>query len=295
MNRPRELLLVLLTVLWLRRAEPCWLHGSNIGECSTLPLDANWRKTIMPFCADAIIYPACLPKTVTLPPSREFPNGRWYNNTVTNKDAWVQQSVVSHLAQRIGYERNAKTARNEFGDVGWTRKRFTLPNGAPRLDCQLAFKNYFCWINFPRCNVEQEETLPTCRSACINFFRTCHYHKSLWRCGKSKWFNGNEPDPGYDGYKGDHLSTYPNTTYLREYFPGQPFRQNKYTTMGVERPICTPAIINAASAKTAPSLAMTLLLAVVCTVFAASSSSSSSSSAAAEATAPCGDREEGDR
>ena len=33
-----------------------------------------------------------------------------------------------------------------------------------------------------------------------------------------------------------------NLTYLRDYFPGQPFRKNKFNKAGLELPICTPAI-----------------------------------------------------
>ena len=242
--------------LLVRGLRACYLHGSNVGECTTNTLDPVWRATYMPFCFDAVTYPACIPKYIVLPPSREFPLGRWHNNTAYNKDQWIEQSVTSHMIERIGYEKNKTmngvggTNRNEFGDIGHTRKRFTLPNGQPRLDCQLAFKNYFCWINFPRCDVTLDQTLPTCKSACENFFRVCNYENGLWRCGKSKWFNGYEPDKGYTGQLGDHSASYPNTTYLREYFPGQPFRKNKYTTMGVEVPICTPAVLGAAPGRT---------------------------------------------
>lgn len=236
-------------VVLMRVVDACYLHGTDSGECTLLTLDPVWRSTYMPFCFDAVQYPACIPKqSLVLPPSREFPNGRWHNNSAFNKDAWIQQNVVSLISQRVGYEKNKTMwalGKNEYGDVGRTRKRFTYPNGQPRLDCHLAFKNYFCWINFPRCDVDQDMTLPTCRSACENFFKTCNYDHGLWRCYKSKWFNGHEPDPGYVGMMADHLGTYPNRTYLREYFPGQPFRKNKLTTMGVERAICTPAIVGA--------------------------------------------------
>ena len=232
----------------------CYLHGTDSGVCTLNTLDPIWRSTYMPYCFDAVVYPACIPKYNVLPPSREFPDGRWHNNSVQNKDAWIQKSVTNLITTRIGYEKSIAmkaTNKNEFGDIGHTRKRFTYPNGSPRLDCQLAFKNYFCWINFPRCDFDTDMTLPTCRSACENFFRTCNYENGLWRCYKSKWFNGAEPDPGYTGQYGDHLSSYANTTYLREYFPGQPFRKNKYTLMGVEHPICTPAILGASSRSSA--------------------------------------------
>jgi 5-bromo-4-chloroindolyl phosphate hydrolysis protein len=35
-----------------------------------------------------------------------------------------------------------------------------------------------------------------------------------------------------------------NVSYLREYFPGQPFRKNKYfKKSGQEQAICTPAVL----------------------------------------------------
>ena len=259
-------------ILVLPNAWGCYLHGTDSGECSLKTLDPVWRSTYMPFCFEAVAYPACIPKSsMVLPPSREFPEGRWHNNSVTNKDAWIQRSVTNLIATRMGYEKNLTMKAlnmNEFGDIGHTRKRFIYPNGQPRLDCQLAFKNYFCWINFPRCDVNQDMTLPTCRSACENFFRTCNYEHGLWRCYKSKWFNGAEPDPGYTGLYGDHSGPYTNTTYLREYFPGQPFRKNKYTKMGMEQPICTPAILGAAPGRDGAIRPAALAISTLTIVFA---------------------------
>lgn len=126
--------------------------------------------------------------------------------------------------------------RDIYGHVGNIRRRFWK-----RPDCVNAFKNYFCWINFPRCDLSTGLSLPTCRSACENFFITCNYQRGLWRCGKSMYFNGYEPETPTKGNG--------TTVYLREYFPGQPFRENKYTTGGSERPICTPALLGAASLK----------------------------------------------
>jgi hypothetical protein len=108
-----------------------------------------------------------------------------------------------------------------------------------RPDCANAFKNLFCWINFPRCDVAKDLTLPTCKSACENFFKSCRYAKDLWRCGKSKYFNGYEPETP--------IMDQGNATYLRDYFPGQPFRKNKYTPRNNELPICTPALNGKAS------------------------------------------------
>jgi len=144
---------------------------------------------------------------------------------------------MAHIAVQLGYETNATMkAENKdiYGHRGHVRKRFLN-----RPDCQFAYKRYFCWINFPRCDTFLDESLPTCKSACENYFRSCKYEFGLWRCGKSKWFNGYEPEPPQYDATG-------NLTYYREYFPGQPFRRNKYTTMGIEVPLCTPALVGRA-------------------------------------------------
>lgn len=241
-----KLCVVILMLFFCKSCSACYLVGTDSGECTLQTMDPVWRGTFMPFCFDAVTYPACIPKYQTLPPSREFPLGRWFNNSVGNKDAWIASIVPGHIAQRIVYE-TSKTMkdnnRNEFGDIGHTRRRFR-----DRPDCQLAYKNYFCWINFPRCDISRDLSLPTCRSACENFFRTCGYNKGLWRCGKSKWFNGYEPEiPQLPRGLPLIPKAGANRTYLREFMTGQPFRKNKYTQLGVEIPICTPAITGAAS------------------------------------------------
>lgn len=154
----------------------------------------------------------------------------------------MRQNADDWIANRIALEVN-KTLQNlginEFGDEGKIKRRmYHYP------DCQDAYINLFCFMNFPRCDPETNETLPLCRSLCENFFVNCGYEQNLWRCGKTKWFNGYFPEPP---------SAFPglpeNTSYLRDYFPGQPWRKNKFTRKGfltVELPICTPGIYGAA-------------------------------------------------
>ncbi len=216
----------------------CYLWGTDSGTCSTDTLDPLWRLEKMPFCAEKIKYPACLPKYKTLPPSREFPEGRWFNHTVYNKDKWIYESYLTFTRYRIKLETNVTLRRqgiNEYGDTGKIRRRFSK-----RPDCMNAYKNLFCWMNFPRCDPVRDLTLPTCRSACENFFKSCVYERGLWRCGRSKYFNGYEPETPIIGLDG-------NATYLRDYCPGQPFRQNIYTPAGSEHIICTPALVGGAS------------------------------------------------
>ena len=142
------------------------------------------------------------------------------------------------MIYRMSLETNRtlkRAKKNEYGDIGVIKRRFYK-----KPDCRNAFKSYFCWINFPRCLPDRDLTLPTCRSACENFFKTCGYEKNLWRCGRAKYFDGKAPEE-------PEVDALGNATYLRDYFPGQPFRENKYTKDGDEIPICTPAILGSAS------------------------------------------------
>jgi hypothetical protein len=184
-------------------------------------------------------------------PSTQNTYGRW-NHSVTDKDVWVEASFNEHVQRQIGFEKNKTMARSGVdinGHKGAIHRRFWK-----RPNCQNAFKNLFCYINFPRCDPSTNLTLPTCRSACENFFKSCKYNKALWRCGKSKWFNGYEPEvPTLVGG---------NFTYLREYFPGQPWRQNKYTIGGSEIPICTPAILGSAH-NVRPNIVMVISFALL--------------------------------
>lgn len=225
--------LILILLFETENSYACYIWGTESGECSLLPYDAVWRSENMPFCFGAVAYPACLPKYQNLPPTRDFPDGRWYNHTVMTKDNWVRKQAESQIALRIGFERNRtlkNTGRNEYGDVGITKVRFY-----DNPDCQNAYTNYFCWINFPRCDYTTDTTLPTCGSACENFFKSCNYDNDLWRCGSSQFFNGYAPETANTDAQGDIF-------YMRDYFPGQPFQGNKFTASGDELPICTPGI-----------------------------------------------------
>lgn len=217
--------------------QACNLWGHDTGYCSELPLDPLWRMENLPWCQYAILYPACLPKEQTLPPSREFPDGRWFNHTTITKDRWVQTYYKERLGERLRLERN-KTLRakgiNEYGENIVIRQRF---NRNP--PCRKAFKMLWCWLNFPRCNMVRDITLGTCVSACENYFISCGFDKSIWRCGSPRFFNGYSPEsPSYDVFGEPH--------YLRDYFPGQPFRENQFNKKGLEIPICTPSIDGAA-------------------------------------------------
>ena len=119
-------------------------------------------------------------------------------------------------------------------------------------DCQQAFEAYFCYVNFPRCyydvTASEYKSTRLCRSACKNFFRACNYPKDLWRCGPSETFNAKGPE------NFEHFNR-----YLRDFFPGQPFRNSykKRNYRNIEGR-CTPAIYGAATSSSS-SLRLLLL------------------------------------
>lgn len=83
-----------------------------------------------------------------LPPTMEFPNGRWSEFDVLTKDQWVRSAATNWTRHRIAVETNASLQHqgiDEYGDPGKVVPRFSkLP------DCINSYYNYFCWINFPR-------------------------------------------------------------------------------------------------------------------------------------------------
>jgi len=111
------------------------------------------------------------------------------------------------------------------------------PTGEHKLtDCELAFRNYICFMNFPRCN-EEEESLVLCKSVCENFMIACGYERDLWRCGPSEFHNGYEPEiPELNLTEGRY------TVFLRNFFPGQPFRENTFDFLGNPHVTCTPSM-----------------------------------------------------
>lgn len=95
--------------------------------------------------------------------------------------------------------------------------------GTPRTTCELAFEKYFCWLNFPRCD-DFDRSLIMCRSACENYFISCGQPGDLWRCGESKYHNEqfNRPEEPQKNDETDKMDL-----FVREYFPGQPFRDRE--------------------------------------------------------------------
>ncbi|CAM9264295.1 unnamed protein product [Pylaiella littoralis] len=216
----------------------CYIHGSDIGYCEpSLYEDSEFRLAATPFCASYIKYSACVPKYDPLPASRDFPDGRWFNNTMGIKDAWIEQHYNEIVNYRLEVEDNKdlqKQGIDEYGNNGSPVPRFT-----DNTDCQKAFKAYMCYINFPRCD-DNGNSLVTCRSACENLMVACQNQKDMWRCGESQYFNGYEAEEPETDSNGDPV-------YLRDFFPGQPFRDVEWASRRQPEIVCTPSIRGAAA------------------------------------------------
>ncbi|KAG5192782.1 hypothetical protein JKP88DRAFT_159754 [Tribonema minus] len=240
---------------WTATVHGCRLQGLDIGQCNTdVANDELYRLQLMPFCGPYVRYTACLPKQAPLPPSRDHPQGRWWNHTVAHKDDWVREYYERIVGERVAIEKDKslqKAGRDEFGARGAPVPRFSN-----NPDCRDAFRNYACWTNFPRCIEETGETLMTCHSACENMMIACRIPKDLWRCGPSEYLNGYSPEAP------TLLSGV--VTYLRDFYPGQPFAANAFeqTRRQDPLPVCTPSLDGAAAALRAPWAAAALAAAL---------------------------------
>lgn len=151
------------TALVVVGAAACTIQGFESGECMARD-DFEFQ---MPFCADVVRYEACVPKFQPL-----FPN-----HTILAKDEWVRSVHTRIIALRVALENNGtlrSMGRNEQGIPGEIVERFS-----DNEDCFNAYKNFLCWLNFPRCDAESR-SLILCRSVCENYFRSCRVRHLCW-------------------------------------------------------------------------------------------------------------------
>ena len=177
---------------------------------------------------------------------------RWRNHTIFAKDQWIEAQFNREWNIRKLAETNEtlkKLGVDERGMQGEVVKRFYGGDEAagdedPWLvmnDCAKAYKNFFCWANFPRCD-DADESMLMCRSACVNYFRSCGYSKDMERCGPTEYMNGYEPEKASQDKDGLY------SLYFRSFFPGQPFQENEFQSDGVTPiAVCTPSIKNGGS------------------------------------------------
>lgn len=157
--------------------EACKIAGSDTGICT----DPSDFDILLPFCKVVVQYRACLPRYQAL----------WYNHTPILKDTYVAQMHKKLVQLRKLHESN-KTFHKMHSDE-WDAGTNSIVNRfSDNPDCVNAFRNYFCWMSFPRCDTDGS-SLPLCRSVCENFFLACKQSKDLWRCGDTAFVNGYKP------------------------------------------------------------------------------------------------------
>jgi len=249
---------LLAVAVSMQQAFSCRIHGYDSGYCE----DSDDFATLIPFCSGVVPYRACLPKG-------DVPTGPADDNGKLNaydKDKFIEQWFNRIIEERLRHETNRTLEEegiNEIGEGGWIVQRYHDQSEPDA--CMNAFKNYFCWLNFPRCD-EEDESLVMCRSACENLHIACGYDKDLWRCGQPEF---------YYGYRGEASGKWhpeDNTKIFYRYpYPGGPFRDIQGDPEGVEmtfretlttsgKKVCTPSIVGAAPASSTTSVLIWAML-----------------------------------
>ncbi|KAG6617252.1 Frizzled domain [Phytophthora cinnamomi] len=238
--------LVVLFLTLLSPHDACMLDGSDTGEC-TDPTDFD---LLLPFCKAVVPYTACLPRYQVL----------WFNHSALTKDQFVEQMFNKLVIQRKIYETNTTLSDHDTDE--WGGSRSITPRFTDNADCENAFRNYFCWLNFPRCDSEGRSLL-LCRSVCENFMKSCQYSRDLWRCGDPKYVNGRSAEISTT-WIGQTL------VYYRAPYPGSPFKDNAVDP-NTNKPlvVCTPSLENSAlrSSVGASRVELALVAAVLWFVF----------------------------
>jgi len=212
------------------------------------------------------------------------PWGIFSNHTVARKDKWVREYVGKVTARRVaveaangkvpGLRESSESLRQR--EAPCRAKLNPPPSSYPlpavewegmvdkillhftkNKNCETAFQNYMCFMNFPRCD-EAENSLIMCRSSCENFFKACDYPKDLWRCGPFEYFGGDAPEvvsaSQYNAKTGAPI-------YTRAWWPGSPFRDGI-----ADAAVCTPGTVSGALPLAALPV-VEIFLAVVATLY----------------------------
>ena len=258
---PPPLPLLILRLLPLLAAAPraargCYIQGVDSGVCVTGEAFAVGA----PFCAStlggAAGYSVCVPREYDFYP----------NLTLSRKDAWVQAAHAYTVARRRSIELTGGPPASDPAplDADWeggllkqSQWHFQAND-----ECAAAYRNFICYMNFPRCDAKGE-SLILCRSVCENFFRSCRIADFLNRCYDHPEFYGakeKEADINVDSHG--------LPVYSRYFLPGMPFRDIEYAETpkligGALTPlkeVCTPSVPGGAAAA-APAAAAALLAA----------------------------------
>lgn len=248
----------------LQNGSACYIAGADTGECLNVyeevgdtkvnVFDAGCNDGACTLFCGEILSPMeriCIPR-----PDPAFPD-----HTYQTKDAWVKDMYERVVTERKNLEMN-ETLRelgvDEYGQPGsvpikfWNGDpedpngtKFAADDGGTDLtDCERAYHNYLCYINFPRCDAE-ENSLILCRSVCENYMNACHQPADLYRCGHLEYLGAHEPEGPQQ-----NTTTGLWSIYYRAKFPGAPFRdysEDTSTDPVTVHPVCTPSVKGDAS------------------------------------------------
>ena len=167
--------------------------SSFVSPTSNSPLKHS--PTCLNFCGKYLFdykhqenwYIPCVPRPASRKKDRNYPDGRYHGHTPQHKDKWIEDFIVPYIQSRIEIETDEKNIDNgvdEYGRPGETAVHFYQ-----MADCANAYSAFMCWVNFPRCDMEKNETMPMCRSACENMFMVCGFSEDMWRCGSAELMN----------------------------------------------------------------------------------------------------------
>jgi hypothetical protein len=288
---PLLLLLLLLLHHCPSPALPCFIQGVDSGVC----VPSSSLQAEAPFCGPVLQYPrTCMPKMPVDPAGNPYyPNAtlnkkdKWLSSYFDQ--VYFRQLALEHdngqsatLGER---ERERATpalraphsesthsptsdhASSHFpppptpppptlssasweGTAGKILMHFTNNDA-----CKAAFKNFLCYMNFPRCDATGT-SLMLCQSVCENFYKACNYPKDFWRCYNYAYYGGQEAEPS------TLISTSGEPIFLRSMLPGLPFTPNMAALDGSPAEVCTPALASGAEASAAVAAGAVALAAV---------------------------------
>lgn len=243
----------------------CVIQGTDSGEC--ISGDVFTEKA--PFCAPTIqntiggakTYQVCVPK--------EY---KWYPNlTLSKKDKWMQDTYEFTISRRRAIELDGGSSLLPIVDGTW--EGGMLPKGSYHFvdndDCAAAYKNFLCYMNFPRCD-DTGGSLAICRTVCQNYFRACKIIEDLQRCDNPEYYGAKYQEAD------DVLDNAGVSIYSRYFFPGMPFVDIKYErkpqfiegTLGQALTplltVCTPSIPGG-SISSSPEL-LVIVIAIFCSL-----------------------------
>lgn len=148
--------------------------------CQDLPYCGRWI---------ASYYSPCVPSKPTeewTAAGANFPDGRLISSddqvdiySIRAKDAWVEQTVTTAIQARIDLEKQNGSSHYHYfrnKDCQEAYARYENIICLSTFDILVSYelfqhRRYTCWLSFPRCSDEFDESLPMCQSGEYSMLR----------------------------------------------------------------------------------------------------------------------------